>query len=462
MTSPPVGLVRRALERAFTIAIEGERAQPAVAAPTSLRPLLRFQKLPTSALATVAHALDTDDEFRRRVAEQVERDDIGLAAWLWITRPDGWKDELAALLDEIALDDQPAEGGRRSDKRATDRTLRRQLEGAERSRDRAVDSARRAEAEVERLRHDLADVTAERDAFAAQLDEMHARIEQLSDERSAAVADLKRVKSVLARRTDEKRQLVARVEELEELAKSGTERQGGEQSGEHADPASEPSPAVAAMQNALDDLQRRAESFADEIDSLRRKLDNHAAVDAGGTVDTNGHREGAPASRGGSAAPPRRRRRPVPVPGGLTDDSEQTAAHLLARPGAVLLVDGYNLSMSAWPDLDIADQRARLERVLTDLAARYSGLVIELVFDGAEVLPLSRPGQRRAPGVSVRFTPPDVEADDELLELCENYPHDRPVIVASNDRRVRDGARRRGANVLSADQLLAVARRGPS
>jgi rRNA-processing protein FCF1 len=73
-------------------------------------------------------------------------------------------------------------------------------------------------------------------------------------------------------------------------------------------------------------------------------------------------------------------------------------------------------------------------------------------------VPLLRPGTRRAIGVTVRFTPSDIEADDALLEMVDRYPHGRPVIVASNDRRVRDGARRRGANVLSAEQLLAVAR----
>ena len=124
----------------------------------------------------------------------------------------------------------------------------------------------------------------------------------------------------------------------------------------------------------------------------------------------------------------------------------------------MLLVDGYNVSMAAWPDADIA-AAARSARAGPDRSrGPQRGAAIELVFDGAEVLPLHRVGARRAPGVTVRFTPPDVEADDALLDLCEGYPHDRPVVVASNDRRVRDGARRRGANVLTAEQLLAAAR----
>src|SRR5690606_30183984 len=111
---------------------------------------------------------------------------------------------------------------------------------------------------------------------------------------------------------------------------------------------------------------------------------------------------------------------------------------LVTRPNAALLVDGYNVSMVAWPDLDIAEQRVRLERLADELAARTPGLAIELVFDGAAAQPVARSLVRR--GVTVRFTAADVEADDELLELVGRYPNDRPVIVVSNDRRVRDGA----------------------
>jgi hypothetical protein len=58
--------------------------------------------------------------------------------------------------------------------------------------------------------------------------------------------------------------------------------------------------------------------------------------------------------------------------------------------------------------------------------------------------------------VQVRFTPPTVEADDEILALLGALPPERAVTVASSDRRVADGARRRGASVVSAPQLLDV------
>jgi rRNA-processing protein FCF1 len=58
--------------------------------------------------------------------------------------------------------------------------------------------------------------------------------------------------------------------------------------------------------------------------------------------------------------------------------------------------------------------------------------------------------------VRVRWSPPGIEADDVLLELVETLPVHRPVVVVTNDRRVRTGARVRGANVLSSDQLLVL------
>jgi predicted RNA-binding protein with PIN domain len=59
----------------------------------------------------------------------------------------------------------------------------------------------------------------------------------------------------------------------------------------------------------------------------------------------------------------------------------------------------------------------------------------------------------------VRFTDAGVEADDVVIELVDAYPAARPVVVASSDRRVRSGARERGANIVSARQLLGLLRR---
>ncbi|HEX5947766.1 MAG TPA: NYN domain-containing protein, partial [Acidimicrobiales bacterium] len=104
-----------------------------------------------------------------------------------------------------------------------------------------------------------------------------------------------------------------------------------------------------------------------------------------------------------------------------------------------------------------AAQRRRLVVALSDLAARTSTRV-ELVFDGAEVEPLTAPAPTR-PLVRVRFSDPGVEADDVVIDLVGRIPAATPVIVASSDNRVRAGSRRWGANLLHARQLVDVLRR---
>ena len=141
----------------------------------------------------------------------------------------------------------------------------------------------------------------------------------------------------------------------------------------------------------------------------------------------------------------------------MFDDTVEAAEHLLRTPGAVLVVDGYNVTMEGWPELRAADQRRRLVVALSDLAARTATRV-ELVFDGAEVEPLSVPSPARQL-VRVRFSDPGVEADDVVIDLVASIPAATAVIVASSDNRVRDGSRRRGANLLHARQLVAVLRR---
>jgi predicted RNA-binding protein with PIN domain len=143
------------------------------------------------------------------------------------------------------------------------------------------------------------------------------------------------------------------------------------------------------------------------------------------------------------------------LPPAVLDDSVEAAASLVRVNGMVLLVDGYNVAMLGWPGPPIAERRSRLVDALAQLVAR-TGVDVQVVFDGAEDAPVVVPGDRR--GVRVSFSPPDVEADDVLLARVQEVPLHRPVTVVSNDRRVQDGARAAGANVVSSTQLLAVLR----
>ncbi|MBI2708347.1 MAG: NYN domain-containing protein, partial [Actinobacteria bacterium] len=159
----------------------------------------------------------------------------------------------------------------------------------------------------------------------------------------------------------------------------------------------------------------------------------------------------APRPPGGSSAP---RRRPAALPGGVLADSVEAADHLVRLATAVVLVDGYNVSMTAWPEEPIDAQRRRLVAALDELHAR-TGADPVVVFDGVAA------GGATVDSRCVRilFTDAAVEADDVVVDLVDGYPPSRPVVVVSSDERVRRGAAERGANVVSSAQFLVVLRR---
>jgi len=84
-------------------------------------------------------------------------------------------------------------------------------------------------------------------------------------------------------------------------------------------------------------------------------------------------------------------------------------------PGMLVLVDGYNVTLSAWQDLPISTQRSRLVDACNELVARSGAR-------GPHRLRRCRgAGGSSARGsisrVRWRFSPVDVEADDVLLDL---------------------------------------------
>ena len=405
------GLLTKALERSIEVARDEDETPP----PSALRPLLKFRKLPKAALETVAIVIHGDEAFRRRVIDVVDEREVGRAALIWLQQeqsPD-WRDQLAAYLE----DDETVTGG------LDVRALQRKLAGAERAAARAAEQSASLEAEVvrqtervETVRSDMRAMQRERDAIRKEAVTLRTELDE------SRLAQTKLEQSMV-RRDDDRRRLRDRVRELEEKALGP----------------------VSARENR--ELQRLARAVAASARA--------AAADADALDRELGERLGRE-PKAAAAVGRMARRRPVRMPSGMVDDSVAGAEHLVSRPGAVLLVDGYNATLSSWPELTLEHQRDRLLALLNDLTARISGLAVHLIFDGDDHVIV--PGRRRRSGVNVRFSPPDVEADDVVLALVDELPVDRVVIVASNDRRVRDSARLGGANVISVQQLLALVR----
>ena len=398
----------KALERSIEVARDVDETPPA-----ALRPLLKFRKLPKAALDTVATAVHSDEEFRQRVIDVADERDIGRAALLWLRQEADWREQFAAYLED---DPVPATA---QDTKA----LQRKLTGAERAAARATEHSAALETELARqtervaaVRGDLRAMQRERDVIRKEATALRTELEELR------VAQTK-IEQTMARRDDDRRRLRDRVRELEEKALGPVNARENRE-----------------IQRLARAVAASARAAAADADALDRELGERLG------------REPKPAVAPGRPA----RRRPVRMPSGIVDDSVAGAEHLVSRPGAVLLVDGYNATLSSWPELTLEHQRDRLLALINDLTARVVGLEAHLIFDGDDNVITT--GRRRRSAVHVRFSPADVEADDVVLAMVDELPPDRVVIVASNDRRVRDAARVGGANVISVQQLLALVR----
>ena len=485
---PSDELLIGALERAVVTARRDASTVDAPAPPAKLRPVLRFAKLPSRALQTVRAVLDSDDEFRARVAAGATENDLGRASWLFLERPEGWDEEFE-LLSAAAVEESEDERASRREGVAERRLA--QVEATLESL--RVDHGR-STAALDAAESALAEERAGRARLEADAAALSARLDELGEERAATVKHLKATEALATNRLDELRSLRARVAELEErLAQrpavpdvpldaaelpfdepdlDGTsaevaalDRPPAATAADQVAPAPAPVPPSpwegldpARVADAVARAAAASAALGDALADAARLLVPDPSLStgppAGGdTVATAASEVGA-GVREPSIRPPRRS--PMRLRGGVHDGTAEGVEQLASTPGAVVIVDGYNVSMEGWPALDRSHQRSSLTRALGALRNR-TGANVHVVFDGDD------DGRRPTVGaplpVRVHFSPAEVEADDVILAMVAELPTDVPVVVASSDRRVAEGARRLGANVVRSDALLALLRR---
>jgi predicted RNA-binding protein with PIN domain len=136
--------------------------------------------------------------------------------------------------------------------------------------------------------------------------------------------------------------------------------------------------------------------------------------------------------------------------GSLAGDDPALLDQLLALPRVHLVVDGYNVTKTAWPDSSLEIQRDRLLNGLAPLAARTQA-EITVVFDAADKV--ERPPVKRPRGVRVLYSPFGVIADDVIRQLVAAEPTGRPVVVVTSDQAVARDVQRDGARTVAAAAL---------
>jgi predicted RNA-binding protein with PIN domain len=312
-------------------------------------------------------------------------------------------------------------------RRASDAGLRSQ-------RDAAVARADRAESELAKVRAELdavqgavdrvrAEGEVELERLRKRLREQGVRLRTAKDEAETAGAEIARIRAEAAA------QVAALTDQRDrEQDRAETERGRAERAESDAD------------------IARQSAREARQADEVRLAL----LVDTLDGAVTGLRRELA---LGGSGPRPADLVRGATEAHGSVSRVEDPAAleRLLTLPSVHVVVDGYNVTKTGYPDLSLSDQRDRLSRQLAALAARTSAEVT-LVFDGAGVVAVPTTAPR---GVRVLFSDPGVLADDVIRALVTAEPEGRPVVVVTSDRAVADSVRRRGAHPVPSAVLIA-------
>jgi predicted RNA-binding protein with PIN domain len=409
-------------------------------------------------LSTIRQVLEDDADFRQQVAEAADGELLGRLAELWLLRPDGWQEELAGLLEKFERDRRRLDAERDA-RLAQERISTLELELAKahaelqvlrkssREGAAAIEAERQATRRAEIGRRELSDSvdSLRRDtrSLSRESEELKARVDELTEQLNHSQG----ARTAVSNERDAAQAAESRLEE--ELAHARSE--------------------VSALRVEIASTRRSTAEALTEVATAGRQLESSLreavaslglSFDPAPPAERQSPGDARTSDRPPPAASPRPKRVPVRLPPGVFDDEPDAAEHLVRVRGMTLAVDGYNVSISSWPGRDLPEQRWRLVHALAELVTRFE-LTVRLFFDGIEAGGRLQPPAVARRRLSVEFSPSTVEADDKIIAFVGALDATRPVTVATNDGRVRTEVARRGANLISVEQLLSVLRRFP-
>ncbi|MET7731679.1 NYN domain-containing protein [Streptomyces sp. NPDC005402] len=398
--------------------------------PAQLRQYARFAPNRRAKFAgnAMAAALETDPLFRQRIGEKFRElqpelsgaldsgspppaaDPLDVAAAAYVLRPTGW----------VKLVTAAGEEAQRADAERADEESRAELERLREELTAARDQTR---TETERLRSEL-------ESAKKEAESLHRKLR-------AALSDVKRGEAAL-RKMQAETESVRSESQAQVSAAESESRRLKARLGE-AEAALEATRRAAREGRSVEDMRVRLllDTVLDAAQGLRRELAlPPVSVRPAETVD---------------AVEPGRMTPKDIAARALSENDPAILDQLLALPQAHLVVDGYNVTKTGYPQMPLEKQRLRLLGQLSQLAAQ-TGAEVTCVFDGAE---LAAPVLLAPPrGVRVLFSKAGVTADELIRQLVRAEPPGRPVIVASTDREVADGIAKAGARPVASAVLL--------
>jgi predicted RNA-binding protein with PIN domain len=396
-------------------------------------------------MATMRRILDLNAGFRSEVAESASEDSLGRPAWLWLARPEGWSEELEGVTARTSEVIDAVKEGRAA--RMHLAAVEKRLAKAEKDVERLTRLNTDLVGEVDRLRQ----ARAAADARAGRSEVARAAAEE-EGRRAGELAAAARAEAEAHERRDRRQReeiscSTRRIAELESDLDRSSRRQAEAEARmlETEAGAARHRQESAKLRSELSATLARAAGAAAEVGpALQAALET---LDAG-----SGPKSAAVSATRGRArrSPPRG---PVALPPAIFEDSPEAVEFLLRAPGIHLIVDGYNVALTSWPGSDLPALRDRLVSALAELALRLR-IPVMVVFDGVGEGGRVPPPPAARSLMTVLFSASHVEADEEIVLAADRIGSTQPVIVATDDRAVRDASRTRRANVITVAQLL--------
>jgi predicted RNA-binding protein with PIN domain len=397
---------------------------------------------------------DADDAFAL-VSEASDESTLPvLASALYAARPHGWTFGLGvacAAFERLRLERQAGDD---------DRARESQVAGLAESRRRAEAARASAEQRAEHVERELREERQSRRDRDALANQKVAAAERKAADMEREIANARTAVDGADARIEREASRARKVDdEMRELRRAVKEAEAKVRDADAGLPILRRDD-LRALVDAADLAQRLATGLSGVADQARGVLQrkNHdddslpdepdaAAAERAPVSDKDKEKEKKDRDLRPRRAHPR-------VPPGMVEDDPDALDAMLRTPRAVLVVDGYNVSMLAWGDAPPAQQRDRLLSAISELQLRTRARVI-LVFDGADVGGVLPP---RRPGVRVVFSPEGEEADAVVVRQAMDLPVEVPVVVASSDGWVGEHARESGAHVVSSETLLRALR----
>lgn len=398
--------------------------------PAQLRQYARFAPNRRAKFAgnAMAAALETDPLFRQRIGEKFREtqpelagaldsgspppaaDPLDVAAAAYVLRPTGW----------VKLVTAAGEEAQRADAERADEESRAELE---RLREELAHAREHTRTETERLRTEL-------ESAKKEAESLHRKLR-------AALSDVKRGEAALRKIQGEIE--TVRTEGQTQVSTAEVESRRLKARLSEVEASLEATRRAAREGRSVEDMRVRLllDTVLEAAQGLRRELAlPPVSVRPAETVD---------------AVEPGRMTPKDIAARALSENDPAILDQLLALPQAHLVVDGYNVTKTGYPQMPLEKQRLRLLGQLSQLAAQ-TGAEVTCVFDGAELLaPVLLAPPR---GVRVLFSKAGVTADELIRQLVRAEPPGRPVIVASTDREVADGVAKAGARPVASAMLL--------